>query len=264
MRTWSSKCSVLAILILACGFAAVIILGIPTRTWSHKGGLDQFWGPVLEAPGPVLFSIGEPSIANDLDRAAAASGQETVSEHIRHVDHIVLPDATALVSLSGFLGKAGKTYRLQGTNSTTLTDLRQGPTILISAFDNPWTLRLTEPLRFHFVRQTGSSVCSIEDRQDPGNNRWSVDFASPYAKLTEDYAIVGRYWDATTGQLMVVAAGISTHGTISAGEFLTEKRFLDEVLEQNRKAYGNIEVVIATSVIDGKSGPPRVEAVHFW
>ena len=252
------------LLILACGFAAVIILGIPTRTWSHKGGLDQFWGPVLEAPGPVLFSIGEPSIANDLDRAAAASGQETVSEHIRHVDHIVLPDATALVSLSGFLGKAGKTYRLQGTNSTTLTDLRQGPTILISAFDNPWTLRLTEPLRFHFVRQTGSSVCSIEDRQDPGNNRWSVDFASPYAKLTEDYAIVGRYWDATTGQLMVVAAGISTHGTISAGEFLTEKRFLDDVPEQNRKAYGNIEVVIATSVIDGKSGPPRVEAVHFW
>jgi len=262
----SYRLSTPLLLILACGFAGVVILVVSMRPWSHKGGLDQFWGPILEAPGPVLFSIGEPSIASDQDRVATANSQETVSEHIRHVDHIVLPDATALVSLSGFLGKAGKTYRLQGTNSTTLTDLRQGPTILISAFDNPWTLRLTEPLRFHFVRQTGSSVCSIEDRQDPANNRWSIDFASPYAKLTEDYAIVARYWDGTTGQLMVVAAGISTHGTISAGEFLTEKRFLDEVLDQNRKdsAHGNIEVVIATSVIDGKSGPPRVEAVHFW
>src|SRR5499427_1021479 len=133
------------LLVSAFGFAALILL-VSTRPWTHKGGLDQFWGPILEAPGPVLFSIGEPSIANDLDRAAAASAQETVSEHIRHVDHIVLPDATALVSLSGFLGKAGKPYHLQGTNSTTLTDLRQGPTILISAFDNPWTLRLTEPL----------------------------------------------------------------------------------------------------------------------
>jgi hypothetical protein len=260
-----SRFSTPLLLALACGLAALAILVISMKAWSAKDGLDQFWGPILEAPGPVLISIGQPSMGNDQDRTATTNSQETVSEHIHHVDHIVLPDATALVSLSGFLAKAGKPCSVQGSTSTTLTDLRQGSTILISAFDNPWTLRLTEPLRFHFVRQTGSSLRSIEDRQDP-SNRWSVDFGSPYAKLTEDYAIVGRYWDATTGQLMMVAAGIGTHGTITAGEFLTRKQFLDEVLRQIPKdsTHRNIEVVIATRVIDGKSGPPRIEAIHSW
>jgi hypothetical protein len=260
-----SRLSTPLLLALACGFAALVILVVSMKPWNAKDGLDQFWGPIIEAPGPVLISIGEPSMGNDQDRVATTNSQETVSEHIRHADHIVLPDATALVSLSGFLAKAGKPCHVQGSTSTTLTDLRQGSTILISAFDNPWTLRLTDPLRFHFVRQTGSSLRSIEDRQDP-SNRWSVDFASPYANLTEDYAIVGRYWDATTGQLMVVAAGISTHGTITAGEFLTQKQFLDDVLRQIQKdsTHRNIEVVIATRVIDGKSGPPRIEAIHSW
>jgi len=289
-----------------CAFAALIVVAVSMRPWSSRSALDQFWSPVLDAPGSVLLSIGEPSVAlnqnrdaggsrasrtrtaagsldgagnrdsaGDRDSAgsreadgspAAASAEETISDHIRHVDHIVLPDATALVNISGFLGRAGKPYRLQGTSSTTLTDLRQGPAILISAFDNPWTLRLAEPLRFHFVRQPGSSICSIEDREDPSNNRWSLDFSAPYSKLTEDYAIVARFWDATTGQLLVIAAGISTHGTISAGEFLTDKRFLQEALDKvpGNLAHKNIEAVIITQVIDTKPGPPRIAALHVW
>jgi len=197
---------------------------------------------------------------------ARGPAEETISEHIRLVDHIVLPDATALVNISGFLGRSGKPYHLQGTSSTTLTDLRQGPTILISAFDNPWTLRLTDPLRFHFVRRPGSSVCSIEDRENPSGTAWSIDFSTPYSKLAEDYGIVARFWDSTTGQLLVVAAGISTHGTISAGEFVTDNRFIQELLDQgpNGSIRKNIEAVIATQVIDGKSGPPRLAALHSW
>jgi hypothetical protein len=260
-RLWSP-----AWLASTCAFAAVVVAVFSIKPWNAKSPLDEFWSPILDAPGPVLLSIGEPSIANDQSRETGGNSQESISEHIRRVDHIVLPDVLALVNLSGFLGRAGKAYRLQGTSATTLTDLRQGPTILISAFDNPWTLRLTEPLRFHFVRQSGSSVCSIEDRDDPSGNRWSVDFSAPYSKLTEDYAIVGRFWDGITGQLLVIAAGISIHGTISAGEFLTDKRFLQEIRDRSpgESAHKNIEVVIATQVIDGKSGPPRVEAIHSW
>jgi hypothetical protein len=307
---------------LASGCALIALIAIvgSMKPWSPRTALDKFWSPILEAPGPVLLSIGEPSIARNRTRKSpvdretggnrdASSGrgtngntdgrrdrgasvnsdaggnrpsnvtqetagngdpagpvEETISEHIRNVDHIVLPDATTLVNLSGFLGRAGKAYHLQGTSSTTLTDLRAGPAILISAFDNPWTLRLTDPLRFHFVHKEGSTIFSIQDRDNPEANQWSVDFATPYAKLTEDYAVAGRFMDATTGQVLVIAAGIGPNGTVSAGEFLSDKQFMEQIAGQASRdwSHKNMEAVIATQVIDGKSGPPRVAAVHFW
>jgi hypothetical protein len=72
--------------------------------------------------------------------------------------------------------------------------------------------------------------------------------------------------DSTTGQVLVIAAGIGANGTISAGEFLTDKRFMEQISGQAPSVWArkNMEAVIATQVIDGKSGPPRVAAVHLW
>jgi hypothetical protein len=253
-------------LALACALVAVSGLVIRSRPWSQRSALDQFWAPVLDSSGPVLFSIGEP-LGKDSDKSAGpdTNPPETISEHIRRVDHIVLPDAAALLNLSRFLGREGRPYHLQGTTSTTLTDLRQGPSILISAFDNPWTLRVTDPLRFHFVHAYDSTVYSIEDRENSAQ-QWSIDFGKPYSTLAEDYALVARFLDPTSGQLLVIAAGIGSNGTISAGEFLTEKKFLEQVSDQAPRDWRlkNMEAVIATQVIEGKSGPPRVAAVHFW
>jgi hypothetical protein len=265
-RASSRKHRLYLALALACALVALSGLVILSRPWSRRSALDQFWAPVLDSSGPVLFSIGEP-LGNDSDKTAgpATNPPETVSEHIRRVDHIVLPDATAFLNLSRFIGRGGRPYHLQGTTSTTLTDLRQGPSILISAFDNAWTLRVTDPLRFHFVHACDSNVYAIEDRENSGQ-QWAIDFGKPYSTLAEDYALVARFLDPTTGQLLVIAAGIGSNGTISAGEFLTEKKFLEQVSDQAPRDWRlkNMEAVIATQVIEGKSGPPRVAAVHFW
>src|ERR1035441_957194 len=45
-------------------------------------------------------------------------------------------------------------------------DLRNGPTIFIGAFDNAWTLRLTNTLRFHFANNADMSKYEIVDRSD--------------------------------------------------------------------------------------------------
>jgi hypothetical protein len=252
---------------LACVLAAVSIAAILTKPWSARTALEQFWEPILESSGPVLFTIGEPPQvgAKGGESGGNSNLQETISEHIRRADHIVLPDANALLNLSRFIGRAGRAYHLQGTTAATLTDLRQGPAVLISGFDNQWTLRLTEPLRFHFVHEPGSSIFSIQDRDHP-DTQWSVDFGRPYSTLTEDYAVVARFPDATTGQMVVVAAGVGSNGTISAGEFLTDRTFLEQISAQAPRDWTrkNMEAVIATQVIDGKSGPPRLAAVHFW
>jgi hypothetical protein len=69
-----------------------------------------------------------------------------------------------------------------------------------------------------------------------------------------------------TDQYVVVAAGISRGGTVAAGEFLVDPKRMDEMLslvprDWNRK---NLEIVLETQVIQGRSGPPRISAVHVW
>jgi hypothetical protein len=79
----------------------------------------------------------------------------------------------------------------------------------------------------------------------------------------KDYAIVARMVDPNTDQFVVVAAGIGLGGTVAAGEFLVDQQRMGDMLKQdwNRK---NLEIVLETPVIEGRSGPPRISAIHVW
>jgi hypothetical protein len=232
-----------------------------SRSASSLAVLDAFWNPVLGSSASVIVCIGQPLTGT------ATEVPKNLSEYVRTTDHIALSDGIALADLAGFLGKRGKKYRVQGSNATSLTDLRQGSAILIAGFDNSWTVRALDPLRFHFVRELSApGICSIRDRQNPLRNDWSINYDMPYSKVTRDFAIIARFVDSVTDQTEVVAAGIGENGTVSAGEFLTNPRFLEQIVARAPRdwAHKNLEAVIETQVIDEKSGPPRLLAVYFW
>ena len=65
---------------------------------------------------------------------------------------------------------------------------------------------------------------------------------------------------------MAVAAGIGENGTVAAGEFLTDPEYMEALANKVPRDWSpeNVEAVIATQVIGGRSGPPRVLAVHLW
>ena len=237
-----------------------------SRLATSRAVLDEFWGPILNSSAPAILCIGQLSV-DTVQAGPRQDEQKTVSEFVRTPDHIALSDGMALVDLAGFLSKRGKTYRVQGSAATSLTDLRQGSVILIAGFDNSWTMRAIDPLRFHFVHgSSGPNIFSIQDRENPSRNDWSVNYDTPYARVTEDFAIIARFVDSVSDQTAVVAAGIGENGTISAGEFLTNARFLEQIAARAPRdwAHKNLEAVIVTQVIDEKSGPPRLLAVHFW
>jgi hypothetical protein len=125
-------------------------------------------------------------------------------------------------------------------------------------------MRLLDPLRFHFVWHDGRSC--IDDRQHPEQRDWYVDFREQYSKLTQDFAIVARFRDATTDETTLVAAGIGENGTIAAGEFVTSPTFLERLSTQLPAGWRkkNVEAVLATQVIDRTSCPPRLVAYHVW
>jgi hypothetical protein len=248
---------------------ALLALGIAsTVLWyaSRPPALKQFWEPFVTSPEPVLFCIADQSQYSTIRLRDAADPQQETTLTDSMVT-IIIDDVSPLVNVAGMLRTYGKTYRVLGEASTSLTDLRRGPAVFIGAFDNSWTLRLTSPLRFHFANDAAMTQFWIEDRTNPGKHGWVLDRSQQQQTGTyKDYAIVARFVDPNTDQFVVVAAGIGRGGTVAAGEFLVDAHRVDDMLklvpsDWNRK---NLEIVLETQVIQGRSGPPRISAVHEW
>jgi hypothetical protein len=246
----------------------LLLAGASTAMWfaSRPPALRQFWEPFVKSSEPVLFCIADQSQYSTIRLRDAADPQREITLSDSMVT-IIIDDVSPLVNVAGLLRTYGKTYRVQGEATTSLTDLRRGPSVFIGAFDNGWTLRLTTPLRFHFANDREMSQFWIEDRANPGNRGWMLDRSVQQQTGTyKDYAIVARLVDPNTDQFVVVAAGIGRGGTVAAGEFLVDSRRMEDMLKQlpGNWKQKNIEIVLETQVIQGRSGPPRITAVHVW
>jgi hypothetical protein len=252
--------------LLATSFLLIVLLA-GGWSWirSRPTTLDRFWSPVLNAPDPVVVCFPQSTIDGITLRDAADPLQQRRLEE--KMNGVIVDDLQPLVSISGLLEMRHQRYGLMGEEATTLTDLRQGPAIFVGAFDNPWTLRLTRGLRFRFGNDPQMTQFWIEDTQSPSKTRWGVDRnVQQTTNNYRDYAIVARFRDSNTGQLAVIAAGIARGGTVAAGEFLTQSGNMDSIRPQAPKDWAgdNMEFVLSTEIIDGRSSPPKVEATYFW
>jgi hypothetical protein len=246
-------------------------LALPPLVWLavwlfSATAMDRFWRPFWDSPGSVLLCIGGRGIAQEV-AATPPPNDETISvtDEIRR-EYVSFPDATTLSRLAGLFQARGKQYSMRIGSSTTFSDLRNGPVVLVGGFNNGWTMRLLGQLRFSLVRDPATKVEWIEDRQNPSKRDWMIDSTTPNLKLTEDYAIISRVLDPATERMVVVAAGIMQYGTIAAGEFLTNSKYLEELAKQAPSNWQrkNMQAVIATKVINGNSGPPRIVATDYW
>jgi hypothetical protein len=249
-----------AVILLVCLAAGVVL-------WrsSRPSALDEFWAPFLKSQDPVLFCMADQNQYSTIMLRDAKDPQRQTAVNDHSVT-VVIDDLSPLVNIAGMLQAAGRIYRVQGESSTTLTDLRRSPSVLIGAFDNSWTLRLTSPLRFRFANNSQMTHFWIEDRENPQMQGWGIDRSQQDTGTYKDYAIVGRLLDPNTGRFVVVVAGIGKGGTVAAGEFLFDPRLLNELKQQASKGWNrkNMEIVLETQIIDGRSGPPRIDAVYAW
>jgi hypothetical protein len=84
--------------------------------------------------------------------------------------------------------------------------------------------------------------------------------------MTRDYALVLRVLDPKTEQIVVVDAGITVFGTFAAGDFLTNKDEMKKLAAIAPPGWEkkNMEIVLSTDVIRGRSGPATIVASQFW
>ncbi|HVC47054.1 MAG TPA: hypothetical protein VND90_07380 [Terracidiphilus sp.] len=232
--------------------------------------IDRFWAPVISSATPATFCLGEPGKPipdNAIDSYNAPipdTKPEPLYFRLQYAGDLALADVITLTRAATALQIRHKAFRVEPASSATFAELREGPSILIGAFDNIWTLRLTQKLRFGFESRNG--VAMLVDRKSPSNTAWQTAWDLPYQKLSRDYAIVARIQDSVTGQPVIIAAGISEEGTEAAGEILYNPVYLNSLIAKAPAdwEHKNMEAVIETQVIQGHSGPPNVLAVETW
>lgn len=243
----------------------VAALFMPSMLSRHSG-FDQFWAPFIRSSHPVLFCIADQNEYSEIALRDASDPGNTKTLQDRQI-MVVIDDTIPLVNIAGLLESHGREYRVEGEGPTTLADLRQGPNVLIGAFDNAWTLRVTQGLRYHFANDRSMKQFWIEDASAPGQPKWMIDRAQQQATNNyTDYGLVARLLDGKTNQPTIVAAGVGRGGTVASGEFLTNPTYINDVMARSPRGWKrqNLEIVVKTEIIDGRSGPPHVVATYFW
>jgi len=263
----------LVVLLTAAGCIIGVLVGMriqPAAPAEPPSNIDRFWEPFLSSPNTTTFCLGEPAKNIDMDSInsfeAPVSAPEPQKLYVRlHLSgNLALADVITLTRAAAALETRHKAFRVVPASEATFAQLREGPIVLIGAFDNIWTLRVTQKLRFGFESKNGDAL--LVDRKSGDKTTWATAWDLPYRKLSKDYAIVARIHDDTTGQPVIIAAGISEEGTEAAGEILYNPVYLNTLLAKAPANWEkmNMEAVIETQVIEGHSGPPNILAVETW
>jgi hypothetical protein len=221
----------------------------------EPSNMSRFWQPITATSSRVTYCLGAPTDAVDIQ-----SRTFPVSEGGSLNTYDVITLARSLVPL---VPKNGQ-FRVLSASDTGFAQLREGPFVLIGAFDNPWTMRITQDLPMGF--EYDNHVRQVVDRKSTPKKIWTLQWQVPGKSLARDYAIVARLHDTVTGEPVIILAGILGEGTEAASEVASNPAYLDAMLQKAPKNWDqlNLEAVIEANVIDGHPGPPTVIAVETW
>jgi hypothetical protein len=258
----SRRRSVLLALVGVVVAAAIAVMGLVGTSARVRptSSLDRFWAPIVQAPQAVLLCIGNPSPAQPGD--GPAREETTIGEFLRG-SAVRYTDSVTLALLTGELRAREKSFRIRRPAATELKDLREGPVVLIGGFNNPWTLRLMQGLRYELAADAAGSF--IKDRDRPDDRTWQVGNRETLLKnVTKTYGLITRLQDPATGHMVVSVSGLML-GTRAAGECLTDPECTDAATRPIQGEWQrNVQIVVEAAVIGEDSGAPRVVAAHRW
>lgn len=248
-------------LLLRTLWAAVLIAGVAGgwRTYQAlrpQPAIRGFWAPVIQNGKPVFVCTGSVTFAHQPNY----SGTTTATRDIDY-SFVSMQIASAINQIGDTIDHSGTSSQLLPSASTPLTELREHSVILLGGYNNMWTMRFLDPLRFHFVAGPEEEIV---DRNNP-KTVWKRNTSEPYSSA-DDYAIVARFRDSTIDGWVVALAGLGRNGTEAAAQFASSPHYMKLLRDWIGSNYANqnVEAVLKVNVIDGKSGAPTIQAVHVW
>lgn len=242
------------VLLVAIAIGSVWRFHVPPQ----PAQVNAFWAPLVRDQHLVILCTGGSTFASN-----NYSGVTTADKSIEY-PFISMQAASAIAQISSTLEHSGAETQLLPSATTSLPDLREHSIILLGGYNNVWTLRLIQPLRFHFLPLTHTGDETIIDQKQP-QAHWTRDTRQPYFSA-DDYALVARFRDPTIDGWVVVLAGEGRNGTEAAAQFVTSPHYLDLLRQSIGSGFAdrNLEVVLKVSVVDGKTGAPSILTSYSW
>ena len=214
----------------------------------NSGPLDLLWRPVFATKLPLLIFL---PVLND-----RVTGEPSVS--------VGIGPAAALRKASDFLNKHNYPYNLRFGSDLTFSELKEQPSLLLGGFSSAWTMASTRGLRFSYVWSDDFCARAIVDSLT--NKVWHPVNAKPSGYADCDYGILCRLFNPQSGQIEMIAGGITTFGT----EGVASAFFSPDAIAAAVKGAPpnwetkNFEAVVRVSITGMTPSVPEVVAVHFW
>jgi hypothetical protein len=286
-QRWLSRC----IILLAAGAVggAVLMGAISHREFHHTSAVEAFWSPVLSSSQTVAIYLGQncaymPTASYmkhiresrppdedvkrgtevELDDLRPGERLEAGDVYVENHDLVSAGNIAASLQIATLLGSLHRNADVRIGEGLSAEDLEHTSAVFLGAFDNRWTMQVSQILPFRFEVIEGETNAIVEQA---GKKRvWVTHIVGPHGAAPEEYAIVARLASSLFRKPVIVAAGLRSRGTRAAGDFVTDPAELSKFLETVPPDWPkrNLEVVLRVEVVKGVPGTAHPIAFSVW
>jgi hypothetical protein len=277
-------------LLAICALGVAVLVGVIYHRDSRRGSvLDAFWSPLLDSSQTVVIYLGQNSAymptqsymkhireshpfdedekrgtdvsLQDLNPGEKLEGGDVYAEN--H-DLVSAGNIAASIQIASLLGSLRRNADVRTGEGLSAEDLEHASAVFLGAFDNKWTMQISEILPFRFEVIAGDTDAIVEQT---GQKRvWVTHMVTPKGAANEEYAIVARLSSSVFRKPVIVAAGLRSAGTRAAGDFVTDPNALSNFLETIPTDWRqkNLEAVLRVEMVKGAPGTVRPIAFRVW
>jgi len=253
------------VLLVAVSLCAVSAMYFYRHRANRASALDEFWAPIIDSGNSTLICVGNIAFVPSSENGKIEMHYDTDKTFwdIWSTASRVGPNGVSAVGrVAAILGKHDRQFAVQVASMTTLSDLHAGPAVLIGDRNNPWTGKALSEERFQIQYASEPDTTEVVDTANPGRHGWNFQMRIPIKQISHAYAVVDRHFSDLTGQPVLAIAGLGPYGANAASEFVSNPQYFEEFARKapNGWSHKNVEIVLETDVIDGRTGAPRVVA----
>jgi hypothetical protein len=261
-RHWFNVAAAAVVACLLIGVTSALLSGV----LRPAPPLELLWRPFLNKERPVVISIATPTLLQlspgkwlPLDPAAAVPVSDLV---VLRDSYVGTGGAMGAARFSEQLTRRKQKFDLKFGSDVIFADLKESPSILIGV--SALTQRLTHGARFQL--QLAAEGIRIADMRQK-DRAWQLprrNYASP--PRADGYSLITRLIHSDSGQPLLVIAGMDSHNTEAAVEFLTtnESFRLFAVSAPSDWPARNFQIVLHNIIYGNSAGSLSIVASEVW